>query len=196
MSGGHGGRPEEPGAHVHDVVDLDAGRISSTPVTRSPSTASRVRRLAEAGPHADAAVAVTRTHRLTPRRPFQTGPSGWLDAFDGTYATGPGTDEIWWRLPATFATEFMPGVNFSFQGSGAGPLLLSLTYRAYPYAGLTGTVVFDIGAQRTEIPITATVARTTDIAFTHPGGIVDARVFFRPGLIDFVWKVVTLASRS
>ena len=26
-----------------------------------------------------------------------------------------------------------------------------------------------------------------DIAFVHPGGLVDTRVFFRAGMIDFVW---------
>lgn len=187
--------PGEVGSRVHDVIDLDTGRIMSFAMSRAPSAASRARLLAEVGPPAAAAVP-QRTHRLTPRRPFQATPPGWLDAFDGAYGTGPGVDEVWWRLPATFPTEFRPGVNFMFQGAGAGPRLLSLTYRAYPYAGLTGTVVIDIGAKRTEIPITSAVARTTDIAFTHPGGPVDARVFFRAGLIDFVWKVAALARRT
>ncbi|MEZ5080106.1 MAG: hypothetical protein R2878_05490 [Thermoleophilia bacterium] len=188
--------PDAPDAHVHDVVNLDAGHIASTPLRRAPANASRTRLLAEAGLHTDAVTAPVRTHRLTPRRPFQTSPAGWLDAFEGTYGTGPGVDEVWWRLPASFPTEFWPGVNFTFKGSGAGSRLLSLSYRAYPYAGHTGTVVIDIGAKRTEIPISGPVTRTTDIAFDHPGGLVDARVFFRAGLIDFVWKVAALSRRS
>ena len=68
--------PWSPDAHVHDVVNLDAGHIASTPLRRAPANASRTRLLAEAGLHTDAVTAPGRTHRLTPRRPFQTSPAG------------------------------------------------------------------------------------------------------------------------
>ena len=136
------------------------------------------------------------THRLTARAPYQASPEAWLDAADSfVYSSGPApdSDRIWWRLPATFETEFMSGVNFNFMGSPAEPAVLSLTFEAYPYQGLTGTVVIDIGPRRTEIPISATVERTVDIGFVHDGqDPVDARVFWRPGLIDFVFRSVTL----
>jgi hypothetical protein len=87
----------------------------------------------------------------------------------------------------------MAGVNFNFMDYPAEPAVLSLHFDAYPYQGLTGTVVIDIGATRKEIPISVTVSRTVDIGFVHDGqNPVDARVFWRPGLIDFVFQSVTL----
>ncbi|MCC6830685.1 MAG: hypothetical protein IT200_04995 [Thermoleophilia bacterium] len=188
--------PPAPEAHTHDVVDLDTGRVASADVRRAPAAATLAGRLEELGVRVDAALVAKRTHRLTPQRPYQATPQAWLDTFDGAYTSAPGVNQIWWRMPASFPTEFMAGVNFSFRGSGAGPRLLRLTYEVWPYAGMTGTVVVDIGAKRTEIPISASGTRTTDIAFTHPGGVVDARVFFRPGLIDFVFKAVALSRRA
>ena len=54
-------------------------------------------------------------------------------------------------------------------------------------------MVVDIGAQRTEIPIAAATERTVDIAFVHDGSeTMDARVLFRQGLLDFVFREVTV----
>ncbi len=54
-------------------------------------------------------------------------------------------------------------------------------------------VVIDIGAFRTEIPISDNVARTVDIGFDHDGADpLTTMVFFRPGLTDFVFHTTTL----
>jgi len=53
-------------------------------------------------------------------------------------------------------------------------------------------VVVDIGALRTEVPVDVAAAHVLDIAFVHPGGLVDTRVFFRAGMIDFVWTRAAL----
>ena len=57
---------------------------------------------------------------------------------------------------------------------------------------MTGHVVVDIGALRTEVPVDVAASHVLDIAFTHPGGLVDTRVFFRAGMIDFVWTRAAL----
>jgi hypothetical protein len=50
-----------------------------------------------------------------------------------------------------------------------GPSVLSLVFKAVPFHGATGVVVIDIGTLRTEVEISAPVARTVDIGFFHSG---------------------------
>ena len=177
----------------HDAIDAATGKIDTTTVVRALTPAQRVKRLAGLGLGADVAVFGKPRYRLTPQKPYQPKPEAWLDAFDGTYSAGPGVDQIWWRLPASFPTEFMAGCNFSFRQVPAGPAVLSLAYEAWPYQGRTGTLVIDIGAFRTEISISTAGARTTDIGFDHDGAAtLLTMVFFRPGLIDFAFHSVAL----
>src|SRR5205814_9525824 len=91
-------------------------------------------------------------------------------------------------------TEFLAGINFTFNDLPLGPAVLSLDFEAWPYQGLTGVIVVDIGAQRTELPISAPGAHTLDIGFAHDADPVDARVFWRPGIEAFVFHSVSLAS--
>jgi hypothetical protein len=173
---------------VHDAVDLASGRIETASTARAPGAATRLRRLARFGFRIDLPL-FGPSHRLTPQKPYQATPEAWLDSFEGIYGTGPAVNRIWWRLPATFPTTFIAGVNLNFRGLGAGAAVLGLTFEAWPYQGRTGTVVVDIGAQRTEFPISAPAERTVDIAFVHDGSDhMDARVLFRQGLFDFVFR--------
>ena len=87
----------------------------------------------------------------------------------------------------------MAGCNFSFARLPAGPAVMSLVFEAWPHQGATGTVVVDIGAGRTEIEISLPVERTVDIGFMHDGADpLTSMVFFRPGLIDFVFRSMSL----
>jgi hypothetical protein len=155
---------------LHDAVNLATGRLATTVLADAPTAEARVKRLADLGFGVDPSIFVTPKYRLTPQTPYQSSPEAWLDAFNGTYSAGPGVDQIWWRLPASFATEFMPGCNFSFRQVSPGPSVMGLAFEAWPYQGLTGVVVIDIGAQRTEIEINMPVARTVDIGLLHNGG--------------------------
>ena len=176
---------------LHDTVDLASGRIETTMVVRPLTAAARVERLAHLGVGADPSVFGSPMYRLTPQTPYQSAPEAWLDAFDGTYNAGPGVDQIWWRLPSSFPTEFMAGCNFSFRQLPPGPSVVSLVFEAWPYQGTTGVVVVDIGAHRTEFEISVPVARTVDIGFAHDGADpLTSMVFFRAGLIDFVFRSV------
>ena len=179
--------------HFHDAVDLASGRTETAAAATSPTPAERVKRLSHLGFEADPSLFVNPTYRLTPQTPYQSTPEAWLDAFDGAYSAGPGVDQIWWRLPPSFATEFMPGCNFSVRQLAAGPCVMSLVFEAWPYQGATGVVVVDIGAFRTEFEISAPVQRTVDIGFDHDGADpLTTMVFFRPGLIDFVFHSMVL----
>ena len=184
--------PDGPGQRLHDVADPATDRLLPFPVPGSLSAATRAARLRQLGYAADAAVFATAFQELTPRAPAASSPKAWLDAFDGTYSTGTNPAQVWWRLPATFQTEFTAGVNLSFQGLRAGPALLSWVIDAWPYQGLTGHLVVDIGALRTEVPVDVAARHVLDIAFAHPGGLVDARLFFRAGMIDVVWMRAAL----
>jgi hypothetical protein len=74
---------------------------------------------------------------------------------------------------------------------------MSLVFEAWPYQNATGVVVVDIGANRTEIEINTAVARTVDLGFVHDGGdSLTTMVFFRPGLIDFVFHSLSLGSAT
>ena len=87
----------------------------------------------------------------------------------------------------------MAGCNFSARDLPSGPSVLSLVFEAWPFQGETGVVVVDIGAHRTEFEISAPVEQTVDIAFDHDGADpLTTMVFFRPGLIDFVFRSMSL----
>lgn len=182
---------------LHDSVDLASGRIVTNEVARPLAAAARAERLAEIGFETNPAAFVTSLHRLTPQAPYQAAPEAWLDAFDGTYSAGPSVDQIWWRLPSSFPTEFMAGCNFSVRSLPSGPAVFSLSFEAWPFQGETGVVVVDIDAHRTELEITAPTSRTVDIGFDHDGADpLTTMVFFRPGLIDFVFRSMSLGSTS
>jgi hypothetical protein len=173
---------------VHDAVELASGRIETKSTARAPSAATRLRRLARFGFRIDLSL-FGPSYRLTAQTPYQVAPEAWLDAFDGSYSAGPLVNRIWWRLPATFPTTFIAGVNLNFRGLRAGPAVFSLKFEAWPYRGRTGTVVIMIGAQVTEIPISAPAEHTIDVGFIHDGSDhMDARVLFRQGLLDFVFR--------
>jgi hypothetical protein len=177
-----------PGQRIHDVADPATDRLLTFAVPGSLTAATRAARLGQLGYGATAALFATATHRLSPQAPYQATPKAWVDAFGGDWSAGPGVDQVWWRLPSTFPTEFMSGINLNFQGLRKGPALVSLTFQVWPYAGLTGHVVVDIGALRTEVPVDVAAEHVLDIAFVHGGGFFDARIFWRPGILDFVWK--------
>lgn len=176
-----------PGQRLHHVSDPATGRLMTFPVPRSLSAATRAARVRQLGFPARAADFAASVGLLTPAAPLQASPRATLDSFAGDCSTGTSPPQIWWRLPATFATEFTAGFNMLLGGLPAGPALLSVVFDAWPYQGLVGRVVVDIGALRTEVPVEVAASNTLDIAFMHPGGVVDARVFFRAGMIDFVW---------
>lgn len=178
---------------LHDAVDLASGRVVTSPVARSLSAATRVKRLARLGFGADPSIFGEPTYRLTPQTPYQAAPEAWLDSFDGNYSAGPGVDRIWWRLPRIFATTFMPGCNLSFSDLPAGPCVLSLVVEAWPHQSATGRLVIDVGAHRTQIDISAPVARTIDIGFVHGGADpLVTMVLFREGILDFVFHSAAL----
>jgi hypothetical protein len=181
-------RSDGPGQRIHDVADPASGRLDSFPVAGALRASTRAARIRALGYGATASIFGTASHRLSPQAPYQASPRAWVDAFEGTWGAGPGNDQVWWRLPPTFPTEFMSGINLNFQGVGRGARLLSLVVQTWPFQGMTGTVVVDIGALRTEIPVAVAAERVIDIAVVHDGGFMDARIFWRPGMIDFVWK--------
>jgi peptidoglycan hydrolase-like protein with peptidoglycan-binding domain len=182
---------------VHGAVDLASGGILTNEVARPLMAAARAERLAELGLEANPAALDAPSYRLTPQAPYQAAPEAWLDAFDGSYSAGPGVDRIWWRMPPTFPTEFMAGCNFSVRNLAPGPAVFSLTFEAWPFQGATGVVVVDIGAHRTEFEIGVPASQTVDIGFDHDGADpLTIMVFFRPGLIDFVFRSMSLGSTN
>lgn len=177
----------------HDVIDLHRGEVETRPVARTLGAATRAKRLTRLGYHVDASIFAAPIYRLSPRVPYQASPEAWVDAFGGDFSTGPGNEQVWWRLPRFFETEFMSGINVNFAAPPTGPLVLSLAIEAWPYQDATGVVVVEIGALRVETPISVAGARVIDIGFVNDDeGFIDARVFWRPGLYDFVFKSVAL----
>lgn len=133
-------------------------------------------------------------YRLTPQAPYQQTPEAWLDAYEGTWNAGPGVAQIWWRLPASFPTEFISGCNATFRGVPAGPAVVTFSLEAWPVAGATGTIVVDVGAHRTEVPVASAGPRAVEVPFTHDGAdTLIAMLLFRQGLYDVVFRAVTLA---
>jgi hypothetical protein len=185
---------------LHDTIDLASGRIFSTRIARPLTAAERVERLARFGFKANPSIFAKPTHRLTPRAPYQSAPEANTFVSSGpkfqvfSYSTSdPPTGQIWWRMPATFETEFMSGINFFFINVPPGPIVWSLVFQAYPYQGRTGVVVIEmIGHPRREIAISMIEERTVDIGLVHNSANLDTRVFWRPGFIDFVFYSVSV----
>jgi hypothetical protein len=189
--------PSRPDTWVHDAVDAASGRISSRTIHRSPAVASRVKLLKAVGFHIEAALLSRPRYRLSAQKPYLPSPQTWLDAFDGTYNAGPGVTQIWWRVPSIFRTEFWPTSNLSFVGLPPGPAVLSLRFQAWPQPGATGTVVIDIGAHRTQIPVSAPTDRTLDIGFVHDGAhVLTTMVLLRQGIYDFVFNHAILTGTA
>jgi hypothetical protein len=179
-------------SHVHDAVDLATGTVVSTPDGAPPTQADRLARLGRLGFPGDLGVFGSPSHRLSPQVPYQASPGGWLDAYEGSYSAG--NDEIWWRLPATF-DNYTATCNATFAGVAAGARLLSVTVEVWPFTGRTGTIVIFVGDAQAEIPVSASAARTIDVAFTHDGSDpFTAMVVLRQGIYDFVVHAVTLGS--
>ena len=75
----------------------------------------------------------------------------------------------------------------------AGPALLSIEVEIWPHLNATGTVVVDIGAFRTEIPVSAPATRTIDLAFHHDvSPVLTTMVLLLHGIYDFVVHRVRL----
>jgi hypothetical protein len=179
-------------SQVHDAVDLATGRVVSTSVGTRPEPEDRLARLQHLGFPGDISVFGSPSHRLSPKVPYQPSPEGWLDAYEGSYSAG--NDEIWWRLPATF-DNYTATCNASFRGVAAGARLLSLYVEVWPFTGRTGTIVIFVGDTQAEIPVSASTARTIDVAFTHDGSdVFTAMIVLREGIYDFVVHSVSLGS--
>lgn len=187
--------PPTTDRRFHDVADLRRGVVETRPVARTLGPTTRAKRLARLGFRVDASVFGAPTYRLTAQTPYQASPEAWLDVFDPfSYNSGPaGSGRIWWRLPRFFETEFMSGVNCNFANPPTGPLVLSLAIEAWPYQDATGVVVVEIGSHRVETPISTAGARIIDIGFVQTNAdAFDARIFWRPGLFDFVFNAATV----
>jgi hypothetical protein len=179
-------------SHVHDVVDLATGNVVSTSGSGVPSHEARLARLQHVGFPGDLSVFGPASHRLTPKAPYQASPEGWLDSFAGDWSSA--NDQIWWRLPATFANYFAT-CNASFRGVAAGPRLLTANVEVWPFTGRTGTIVVFVGQTQAEIPVSTNTARTIDVSFTHDGSDeFTAMIVLRQGIYDFVVHSVTLGS--
>lgn len=189
--------PPEVERRFHDVTNLRSGIVATRPIARTLGAATRAKRLTLLGFHVDPAIFTARAYRLTAQTPHQVSPEAWLDVYQPfAYSTGPGdSDQIWWRLPRDFETEFMSGVNCNFARPPTGPLVLSIAIEAWPYDGATGVMVVEIGTLRAEFPITTAGARIIDIGFVQQNrDEFDARIFWRPGLYDFVFRSATVSA--
>ena len=122
---------------LHDAVNLATGAIATDGGRRSPGRGRPARERLSLGRvrlHARHWRPPARSHS-SPQTPYQAAPEAWLDAFDGTYSAGPGVDRIWWRLPSSFATEFMAGCNLTFARLPAGPAVLEPRLRGLALPG-------------------------------------------------------------
>jgi hypothetical protein len=83
---------------AHHVADAATGELLTTQLPQPAAPLSRVERLSRLGHQFDPSIFGTPTHRLTPRRPYQASPTGFLSF-------------LWARLVSTYSDE-SEGVAF------------------------------------------------------------------------------------
>jgi hypothetical protein len=73
------GELKEPKAWVHHAANAATGRLLTTQLDRPPTPISRAERLCQLGDRFYPPIFGAPTHRLTPRRPYQPSPQGFVD---------------------------------------------------------------------------------------------------------------------
>jgi hypothetical protein len=93
---------KEPQGWVHHVADAATGKLLTTQLDRPIAPLSRAERLSRLGHQFHPVIFGTTTHRLTPRRPYQASPQGFLD-FQRTSVVSAYVDDpngrADWKLP-------------------------------------------------------------------------------------------------
>jgi hypothetical protein len=183
---------------LHHVADLDTGELSTTPLDRPVAPLSRSERLSRlVGHRFDPTIFGAPTYRLTPQRPYQASPEGWIEVSRPTYyAPAPGGDLCWWEPPRDFdpRTVFL-GLRFSFTSVTAGQRsLTSMSFSGHPFAGTVGHLLL----QAQLVPNTVTVpvdgtfgAHTVDFTFVTPQASLDIVVGLLPGIEMLAFNGVT-----
>jgi len=183
---------------VHHVADLDSGEMETTTLDRPVAPLSRAARLSRlAGHRFDPSIFGTPTYRLTPQRPYQPSPEGWIEVSRPTYyAPAPGGDLCWWEPPRDFdpRTNFF-GLRFSFTSVPVGQRsVTSMSFSGHPFAGTTGHLLL----QAQLVPNTVTVpvdgtfgAHTVDFTFVTPQSSLDVVRGLLPGIELLAFTRVT-----
>src|SRR5215208_2997481 len=86
------------GAQMYHVVDLKAGKVTSTSLTKAPTTATRKKLLKLAGHVLDSRIFGSPKYRVSSRNPFLASPGYFISVVNATtYSTS--AEEIGWERP-------------------------------------------------------------------------------------------------
>jgi hypothetical protein len=184
---------------VHHVASLDSGEVVTTVLDRPIAPLSRAERLSGLGHGFDPIVFGGPTYRLTPQRPYQASPEGWVEASRPEYyAPGPGGDLLWWEPPRDFdhRTNFL-GLLFSFSATPDRRSVASLSLSGHSFTGTVGHVL--IQAQLIPSPVYVPIdaafgAHTVDFTFVPPQRTLQIVVALLPGIELLTFTGVSLAA--
>jgi hypothetical protein len=143
---------KEPRGWVHHVADAATGKLLTTPLDRPIAPLSRAERLSRLGHQFNPVIFGRPTHRLTPRRPYQASPQGFLD-FQFTSLVSSYVDDPNGR--ADWLLEYIdPGrtgrMDALLLDAPAGRCLLTLVLGASALTGQIGHIRIEVRGQPTE----------------------------------------------
>ena len=133
---------------VHHVADAATGKVLTTQLDHPVSPVSRAQRLSQLGDQFDFSIFGTPTHRLTPQRPYQASPMGYLRFFGAREVSSLGDlqpeGHAVWGVPNVVIGEAVGSMEALVFDPPQGRCLLTLFFAATKLPGQTGTIRIEV----------------------------------------------------